>query len=297
MMWTCELCNYETSYSSNYYKHLRTSAHISLFNNKKKVSENRKKNKLKNEILFYNKLNFINKNVKTIKYEQIKTNEYVKIISDEQNKISDNIKIIKEEQIKTNNGVKKLTDYVKFLNIHCKDAEPLNLLTDKEIEEILDLDNYNENEFEEMLIKYYKSKNLYIKIGELILKKYLKPNDPRQQRIWTSDISRLIYLILQMVGDQKNWVRDKKGVIFTELITRPIITKIIKIMSEYGRKILTKFDVKDEDYIENSIILDNVQIAENISSKFYCEQLEKDVIKFTASKFSVAIKKEEIMEC
>ena len=139
---------------------------------------------------------------------------------------------------------------------------------------------------------YYGALNLLE--PDLILEKYLNPKDLTKQNIWTSDISRLIYLILQTIGEQKNWVRDKKGELFTELITNPIINKITKIMTKYSKHKLDNYDDSYEKNDENAEMLYNLQAIKNLKLINYCDELKKDVLKHMASKFSIAVKKDEM---
>ena len=145
-------------------------------------------------------------------------------------------------------------------------------------------------------IKYIKNNRLHIKIGKLILSKFIKTNEQLQtQQVWTSDISRLIYLILQITNGKKGWIRDKKGEIFTELIIGPMIEKINEIMLNYAKHCLKLFD-KNKDSDEKMILLDNAQIAKDSTHKSYNDYVNKETLKFMASKFSMAAKKDEIYE-
>ena len=175
--------------------------------------------------------------------------------------------------------------------------EPITLLTEEEVDELLGLDEYEEYEFEEMIIKYIKSKKIHNKLGNLILKKFLKPNKLSKQRIWASDISRLIYLIFRAIGKQKNWVRDKKGELFTELITTPIISRIENLMRDYMKHLLSKFNKHNIDNNnENAIYLDYAQTAEHMLSKFYTDKVKRELLKFIASKLPISVKQNELLE-
>ena len=265
-MYICNLCNYCTKQIYNYNRHLQSAVHnlAIIKNNEKKLK--RKLIKEKKEIIVCQKLEIIDK-----KLDKIEKN-----------------------QIETSKNVKKITDYIEFLNKYCSDAEPLTLLTSEEVDEILKLHKYKNEEFEEMIIYSIKNKNLNVKLGDLILEKYLNPKDLTKQNIWTSDISRLIYLILQTIGEQKNWVRDKKGELFTELITNPIINKITKTMTKYSKHKLDNYDDSYEKNDENAEMLYNLQVIKNLKLPNYCEELKKDILKHMASKFSIAVKKDEM---
>jgi len=271
-MFNCNLCNYITKDSSNYQRHLSTPSHILAYEkyHEKKIKKRIIKEK-KNAVL-YEKLEIIDKKLEKL----------------------DKLDKIEKNQIETSKNVKKITDYIEFLNKYCSDAEPLTLLTSEEVDEILKLHKYSSHNFEEMIIYSIKNKNLHVKLGDLILEKYLNPKDLTKQNIWTSDISRLIYLILQTIGEQKNWVRDKKGELFTELITNPIINKITKIMTKYSKHKLDNYDDSYEKNDENAEMLYNLQAIKNLKLINYCDELKKDILKHMASKFSIAVKKDEM---
>ena len=265
-MFNCNLCNYITKDSSNYQRHLSTTSHILAYEKhydkklKKQIIKQKKETEIKNELGIINK-----------KLDKIEKN-----------------------QIETSKNVKKITDYIEFLNKYCSDAEPLTLLTSEEVDEILKLHKYSFHKFEEMIIYSIKNKILHVKLGDLILEKYLNPKDLTKQNVWASDISRLIYLILQTIGEQKNWVRDKKGELFTELITNPIIIKITKIMTKYSKHKLDNYDDSYEKNDENAEMLYDLQVIKNLKLSNYCEELKKDILKHMASKFSIAVKKDEM---
>jgi len=282
-MWNCELCNYITKYPSNYKRHLNTSSHIMALKKSQEIKHKKHMIKEKKEILLYNKLDNIEKN-------QIETTKKLEKLD----KIEKYQEKIEKNQIEASKNIKKITDYIEFLNKYCSDGDPLTLLTSDEVDEILKLETYNNEDFEEMIIYYMKNKNLHVKLGDLILEKYLNPKDLTKQSIWTSDISRLIYLILQTIGNQKNWVRDKKGELFTELITEPILFKLNKIMKKYSKNKLDNYDESYDKNDENAEMLGNLQVLQNLKIKNYCEELKKDILKHMASKFSISLKKNEM---
>jgi len=53
---------------------------------------------------------------------------------------------------------------------------------------------------------------------------------------------------------------------------------------------------KNGDSNENTILLDSAQTAENSTVKFYNDHVRKETLKFMAGKFSVNVKKEELVE-
>ena len=72
----------------------------------------------------------------------------------------------------------------------------------------------------------YKNKTLASYLGNFIISIY-KKEDPNAQSIWTTDVSRLTYLIKDLI-DNKNsaWVMDKQGLKTGTKIIRPLLSHI-----------------------------------------------------------------------
>ena len=281
-MFKCNICKYATKISSNYKIHTTTQSHVIAAKRNEEIQKKRRDNKIKKYIDVKNVLERIEK----------KQDEFGK----KQDEFGKKQNEFGKKQKETNTGLKKITNYLDFLNTYCTDVEPIILLTLEEVDELLCLEKYKKYEFEEIIVKYIKNKKIYLKLGNLILKKFTNSEKPKEQRIWTSDISRLIYLIFRVIGKQKNWVRDKKGELFTELITTPIMLRIENLMKEYIKYMLSKFDKNNLDDIENIIYLDNAQTAEYMLSKFYTDTIKKEILKFIASKLSISLKQNDLLE-
>jgi hypothetical protein len=271
----CDLCNFTTRYTTNYNKHLSSKTHIIIFNKNEKIKSLRNINNKKRENKIITEINNIG--------EKIEKN------------INKKLEELEKNQKETNTGVRKITDYIDFLNTYCTGANPLQPLTKTDINRLLELDNYKIYEFEENMVKYIKNNRLHLKLGNIILSKFLKSDDLTTQQVWTSDVSRLIYLILRMFGKQKNWVRDKKGEIFSELIIIPIIERLNELMTDYAHYCIQQFN-KIGNYDENAILLDNAQTAKDSTVKFYNDYIKKEILKFMASKLSISSKSDEIFE-
>ena len=147
-----------------------------------------------------------------------------------------------------------------------------------------------------MIVYSMKNKILHEKIGNLILDKYLNPDNITKRNIFTSDITRLIYLIFQIIGKEKNWLSDKNGMMLTEMIIDPIMDKIKKIMNKYGQTHLDNYDESYDKNDENAEILLNVHIIQYLKSEDYRNELKKNILKHMASKFSIAGKKNELFD-
>ena len=205
-------------------------------------------------------------------------NIYVQLKKNTSEQIEINKKLDKIEKLINEKNNINITDNVIFLNKYCPDVKPLKLLTDEEIDELLGLDDYGNAKFEKFIINCINDDSLHIEIGDLILKNYLNLDDPTKQQMWTSDISRTIYLISQMIGNKKKWIRDKEGKFVIKLVIKPIISRIEKIMIKYSK--------------HNKI----TYILNNLNNKKYIDKLNNRILKYMASELSIVVKKDEIIE-
>jgi hypothetical protein len=281
-MWACTLCNYSTSNIYNYNRHTTSNSHKIALKKSFLIKEKKIKAREIKQDALNKKLESIDNNLLAIKNKQ--------------EKIEKTQLEMKREQIETSKGVKKITDYIDFLNTYCTNVKPLTLLGEDEVDELLGCDEYDNFKFEEMILKYVKSNKLHIKLSDLVLKKYSQKSDLTKQRIWTSDISRLIYLIFRVIGKQRNWVRDKRGELFTELITTPIINRIEKMMRIYKKHMLSKFNSELLDDDRNATYLDNAQTAEQLMNPFYTNKLKHNMLKYMAGKFSITLKHKDMLD-
>ena len=122
-----------------------------------------------------------------------------------------------------------------------KNAPPL---IETQYEEILD-----EDKFVKGLVYYNKKNIIDEKLGNIIIKKH-KKNDPSQQSFWSTDPSRLNYLVkstnietLDNEHDTKSkiivnfkktneWTRDKGGIKITKMVIDPLLDDVKRLNEE-----------------------------------------------------------------
>jgi hypothetical protein len=66
-------------------------------------------------------------------------------------------------------------------------------------------------------------------------------------------------------------------------------------MTKYSKHKLDNYDDSYEKNDENAEMLYNLQVIKNLKLPNYCEELKKDILKHMASKFSISIKKDEMI--
>ena len=282
-MWTCDICKYTTKYSTHFKSHLETGIHIEKSDkHEKKQQKKLEKERLKKEEEESEKDKKIYKKLTNIENQQLSIKNQQLITDKKVDKISKNVKEIK--------------GYVKFLNTHCTDAEPITELTDGDVIELLHIDDYKPHKFEQNIIEYMEDETLHIKLGDLLLEKYLNPENLAEQPVWVSDVARKIYLIFLTIKKKNNWVRDAEGIQFIKLVIVPIIKKLQELMKIHHAYIMKNFDDDHKPGNRNTDILATCQYATTIQTKSYCDKLKKNVLKYVTGKFSIAGKKDEILE-
>ena len=274
-MWICDICKYNTINSSNFKRHLKTNIHIEKFDR----HEKKQQKKLEKE--------------KKEKDEKEKKEKYE---NEKDKKIHEKLDKIDKKVDKISKNVKEIKGYVKFLNTHCTDAEPITELTDGDVMELLHIDDYKPHKFEQNIISYMEDETLHIKLGDLLLEKYLNPDNLTEQQVWVSDVARKIYLIFLTIKKKNNWVRDAEGIQFIKLVIVPIIKKLQELMQKHHIYTMKNFDDDHKPGNQNTVILATCQLTTTMQAKSYCDKLKKNVLKYITSKFSIASKKDEILE-
>ena len=267
MGYKCNICNYETYDQSNYIRHKKSKKHLKIFNNLEHFSTLNKnllpdelpelpgelpeKSKLickycKSEFKFKSGLSRhqINrcklKNNKSIEDNELK----------EQNKIL--MEIIRDQsKIAVNNSevTKKSMNIMTYALKHFEEAPPIGLLEDDQFDEMvkcLVYDNDGERKTDktvEEIITFHHKKGTLVKVlGELITNEY-KKSDPKKQSIWSSDISRLTFIVKDIIGKSKKskWITDKKGIHITQTIITPMLDivkdRLIAFVDELGKMV------------------------------------------------------------
>ena len=104
---------------------------------------------------------------------------------------------------------------------------------EKRNEQIKSTDNTNEDNFVKELNT--NKQKLNEKIGDIILASIKKEN-PKVQSLWCSDVSRLSYLVRDIVDNSKKiseWKIDKNGKKMCELLIIPLVNEIKAISKEF----------------------------------------------------------------
>lgn len=137
------------------------------------------------------------------------------------------------------------------------------------------------------MLAYKQKKNIFGEyITEILLEHYKKEN-PSEQSIWNSDVSRLSYIVKDT--DKKNisvWIQDKKGNIVTEYAIDPLLKHVHTKITENQNR-LTK---KTEKTGPNELELEIMENSYNLLADIENGESTKDILKCLASHFYITTK-------
>ncbi|ARF09671.1 hypothetical protein Indivirus_2_50 [Indivirus ILV1] len=310
--YTCELCSFSSNNKTNYSRHLLTKGHLT------KVNENPIKNvttlddtqqhRVKSTFICKycnnsfarssslmrhmdkcSKISVLDEKDDEIKDIRLQTleNEIKKIEKETKEKEKIYKKQIKELQ---NNFNKQLESYEKLLTSVTSPQNVTNynyILSNYPNAPALESKKSYANLLEtnimtlvDLIIMYYEQGRLVTFIGDYLVKEYLN-EEPEKQSLWTTDLSRLTYIISEACKKNKNiWSYDKKGVKTKKIMIEPLLDYIRKELAKYAednsnsietimlKKLASIIQIINE--IDGNLLID--RINKYISPKFIVKQ-------------------------
>ena len=223
----CNDCMYYTKDLKNFKKHLKTNKHIKLIEQKSKMNELIKQNEIidtKNKLL-----------VKQLNDKLIEENNQLKKI------VNDTLQIAKDTTKSANTSAKTSMGILKYANLYFKDAEPIEMIKHDDISKVMgyknpkNIESKNET-YVKMAIHKYNHHIFHSFIGDMIVE-YYKPKTKKNANLIATDTSRLSFIIMQKITNsktkQKEWINDKSGKKFTELVLEPLINAVKQTLIEF----------------------------------------------------------------
>jgi hypothetical protein len=174
------------------------------------------------------------------------------------------------------NILKKSLSNIGYLNLHYNEAP----LLEKHSTGIKELKlNKNENLFS--VITYYQKDNLVHKfIGDFIISIYKKQN-PKEQSLWTTDSSRLNYLVRTAFKNKNIWKVDKAGVRVKENI-------IVPILMELSLELNKEIEKSAQDYINLKYFkIKELILLQQVVDEIEANKLENEINKYIAPHFNI----------
>lgn len=257
--YTCEICNYTTDKQHNYTRHINSSKHLEKINATekhickycKKTFGSRQSKWTHEKKSCIKRLDPIQPNVQEVPLdgnivnsllEQIKSKENMLMERDKrlENLLLEQSKERKEymDVIKnTTKTTRKSVSAMKYVVLNYGKAPPIEKLNDKKAIKLLEYDGPIKMSAEEMMIHKFRYDLLHEYLGMIIIDEYKNSENPEYQSLWSSDITRLSFVIVQKISKEKNeWISDKSGVKIMDLIITPLLSNAKKILNEYTKK-------------------------------------------------------------
>ncbi|ARF09474.1 hypothetical protein Indivirus_1_97 [Indivirus ILV1] len=130
----------------------------------------------------------------------------------------------------------------------------------------------------EVITMYHQSKNLINFIGDYIIKTY-KKKEPSEQSFWSTDITRLTYIIREACkGNDDIWSYDKKGVKIKKIVIDPALKYIKDSLIDFCKE-----NGASTDEPEFSQLKAALEIIPTINSG----SLADDILKYIAPEFTI----------
>lgn len=339
IMYNCHDCDYTTDDRGSWAKHLKTKKHLKktiyeesesellLKNENKfliekiKMLETQLEDKIKmfesqledkNKQLIENKkeLDHIKKQFEETKFDldkQIKLQfeETKSKLTETEKKLDKQIELrfdsMRDENIYKSQMINEAGTIVKesmsTLNYVIKnypDAPPLEKITNYDF--ILN----NKEKFIKEIIYQNRKKLLDEYLGKILITIY-KKSDPKAQSLWSSDISRLNYVVKEKYSPKSKlnkivskWTNDKNGIKLKENVIRPFLNTIRNVGEEYIRNnVYNDDDYDSDDSIDTDESTESDQDIKNrnmlevasINSSILDQSLEKNISKMIAPYF------------
>lgn len=203
-------------------------------------------------------------------------------------KLLEKVEIVKQQLQKDNNELKQYIKTVKptTYNISVKkliqqnypDAPHLAMLKDYTI-----IHEDKNTDFTQELIYYNKKNKLNSYLGDIVIK-YYKKEDPKDQSLWSTDSSRLKYIIKELLSsNQTIWSEDDKGLKINKYIIKPLL----KYIHEYISEEIDRIDdvIQNASAAECRILSPKQTELANICIRIQNGQLKDEINKYIAPYF------------
>ena len=201
------------------------------------------------------------------------------ILKDEQ--LTDALKIAK----KSTNTTDKTINILKYAKMNLNDADPLEEIKGENILNAIKYKNpkgtETKNETYVKIVIHKFNHGIFANlIGDMIID-YYKPKTKNEANVIATDTSRLCFIIMQKVKkdkvEKKEWINDKSGKKFTELVLNPIVNAVKQTLVEF-----IEFK-KTKELNENNLCLMGkcVELKRDIE----VEKFTKQILKYVAPSF------------
>jgi hypothetical protein len=193
----------------------------------------------------------------------------------------------------------KSMNMMKYAMVHFKDAPPLFTLDQNQVHQMLEYDQKNTDKPKDeinsdyiMPVLYnYENKVLDEFFGKFIVN-YFNTEEMKDRKFWTSDMSRLSFIIMQVVNrlGEREWNHDKSGKKFIDLVIDPMFDEVVKLLEEF---VNNKQKWIDENFGKVYIapskmthLMHVQQLARELQLDIKYSKFTKDILKYVAPHFN-----------
>lgn len=301
MNFTCKPCNYSSCDKSNFNKHIKSYLHkqksnaivdikVGTLGNARNLETTSKiPDDTDYKCQFCERI--FSRSNSLSKHENICASKFIKM-----KELEMELKIAKNQLHTATNQIDELKKYIKSTenknnityNLSVKNYVQQNYSDAPALEGIQDYKKltYECIDFGQTLVNKYNDDTIHKFLGDFIIQ-YYKKDDPSQQSIWNSDISRLTYIVKELVMSNKSiWNHDPKGTKVKNYIINPFLKHIREYIDDYWIKnVDMKENIRsmDTDYIIT--LQSNLQILHKIKKDITNDTIGNDIIKYIAPYF------------
>lgn len=147
----------------------------------------------------------------------------LQMVKEREQQYKDDVDYYKKLVEMTGDLAKKSTRSLGYLIKNHQQTPPLARITDQRIKQ-LEYQN-RPHDLTTIVMTHHHQKTLPEFLGDFILSIY-KQDDVTQQSIWSTDTSRLTYVIRDFINKKPKWAVDKKGVKTKSQIIDPLLEHI-----------------------------------------------------------------------
>jgi|688.fasta_scaffold234011_1 hypothetical protein len=295
MKYLCNKCRYETNNKSNYNRHIKSCNNNIIIeaNENKSYSCDKCGKSFIHQSSLSRHENYrclkIREELSLLKNQFI---EYQELMKSKEIELEN--KFLKEKNIFLDQEIKELKDFITsgkggntIYNISVKTYVQKNYPNAPVLLGIDDYDKltYENDDLIDTLVYNYNNTCLHKYFGNFIVK-YYKKDDPSKQSMWSSDISRLTYIIKELlVNNESIWNHDYKGVKIKKYIITPLLKYIKTYIDEYWISHLDNFKKLNLEHLIN--YQKTYQSLYKIKKDIDNDNLSDDIIRYIAPHFSM----------
>lgn len=220
--------------------------------------------------------------------------------------VRESLDTIKTTVEKNTNVAMKSMNLIKYAAINLKNAPPLKTLKKVQIYGILgyngndnilsDKQKEEENEkFIKIVAGRHENKDLAQFLGQMIVTYFKKQStneknefDVELSPLWSVDVVRLSFIIMQPVNKQgeKEWIKDKSGKLFTQMVTTPMLETLDSIIRTFlDYKLKWEKKIKNLSIEQMDYLIDIRQKCAEIMNDIKYNKLNRPILRHVAPAF------------